>query len=365
MTINSESLISILIIVILLLFTGLLFQVGRHTRSNIWLGIYFISQIVALFNMTFPLHPMFIYCLFQSVIFSWGAFYYLFVSSLLNPAIKFKPVYLWHFVSVPIGFFLLLITFDTGVNLYFQTNAPILSKNSMFIQEILFNVLIVGYNIATVFKYYQYKAKVKKGLLVKISVKPVWINTSIWGFVGSCFLNQIGYYLNRIIPNQNFNWTIIGLTAFLIYFCVLFYVAVSSRTLTEKFEVKEKYKNSSLNENEAMQLLSKLDDFMQNNKPFINPDLKLKEMSDLLHTSERNISQIVNTYKNQNFSDYVNTYRVECAKSLLTNPSLKEKTILWVLFEAGFNSKTTFNTTFKKLTGFTPAEYRKNHTLQK
>jgi AraC-like DNA-binding protein len=67
----------------------------------------------------------------------------------------------------------------------------------------------------------------------------------------------------------------------------------------------------------------------------------------------------VNEYKQQNFSDYINSYRVKHAMNLLADPALKEKTILWILFEAGFNSKSSFNTIFKKVAGCTPAEYRK------
>jgi AraC-like DNA-binding protein len=51
---------------------------------------------------------------------------------------------------------------------------------------------------------------------------------------------------------------------------------------------------------------------------------------------------------------------VKYAMNLLADPLLKEKTILWILFESGFSSKTSFNITFKKITGFTPAEFRKN-----
>jgi len=363
MDLTSQAIINILIIFILLLFTILLFNVGRHSRSNVYLGVYFISQIVVLFNMSFHFFPLFIYCLLQSIVFSWGAFYYLFVSSLLNPKLKFKPVYLWHFISVPIGAFLLLVFLYPPVRLFFMGYSPALGRNSKVMQDLLFNGLIIGYNIATVVKYYQYKTSVKNGLQLKSQVQPVWINLSIWGFVASCFFSQIGNHLNRIMPSEHFSWTIIGLTAFLIYFCILFYVAVASRTLTERFESKEKYKNSTLSETDAMKLLLKLDEFMDNHKPFTNPDLKLKDMSALMKTSERNLSQIVNTHKNQNFSDYINSYRVKYAMKLLADPALNEKTILWILFEAGFNSKTTFNNTFKKVAGCTPAEYRKRHSI--
>jgi AraC-like DNA-binding protein len=144
----------------------------------------------------------------------------------------------------------------------------------------------------------------------------------------------------------------------------LFYVAVVSRTLTEKFENKEKYKNSNLGETEALQLVDRLDRFMNSQNPFTNPELKLKDLAETIKTTERNLSQVINEYKQQNFSDYINSYRVKYAMRLLSDQTLKEKTILWVLFEAGFNSKSSFNTIFKKNAGCTPAEFRKNSIQQ-
>jgi AraC-like DNA-binding protein len=57
----------------------------------------------------------------------------------------------------------------------------------------------------------------------------------------------------------------------------------------------------------------------------------------------------------------VNRYRIEEAKRLLTNPPDKKITVLEVLYEVGFNSKSSFNTLFKKYTGLTPSEFKKQH----
>jgi len=61
----------------------------------------------------------------------------------------------------------------------------------------------------------------------------------------------------------------------------------------------------------------------------------------------------------QNFYDFINRYRILEAKQLLTNPKDPKITVLEVLYEVGFNSKSSFNTLFKKYTGLTPTEFRK------
>ena len=75
--------------------------------------------------------------------------------------------------------------------------------------------------------------------------------------------------------------------------------------------------------------------------------------------SPYHISQVFNDCFNKNFYDFINLYRIEESKKLLRNPKNNEKTILEILYEAGFNSKSTFNALFKKHTGVTPTEYRK------
>jgi AraC-like DNA-binding protein len=362
MALTTNTILEILIVFILLFFTVLLFHVGRHTRSNRYLGYYFICQILPLFNLVFHPFPGISYFFVQSIIFAWGAFYYLFVSSLLDNRFKFEKKFLLHFIPYPIGFFLLLVDYYQPVNQFFQTNAPFFSSYSRLMHKILFNGPIIGYNIATVLKYYRFRKDLIKGQHLKSQVHPLWLNISIWGFIVSCFCNQIGYYLNVVMPRAGFDWTGIGLIAFLLYFCVMFYVAVSSRTLLERTEIKEKYKKSKLPETEALLLLSALEECMISKRLFTNQELKLKDLAEQLNTSERNLSQIVNTYKNQNFSDYINSYRIQYAQKLLADQSLQDKTILWILFEAGFNSKATFNTLFKKVAGCTPAEYRKRHS---
>ena len=77
------------------------------------------------------------------------------------------------------------------------------------------------------------------------------------------------------------------------------------------------------------------------------------------------VSQAINEGMKRNFYELVNSYRVAEAKQLLLDPRNKEFTILSVGFEAGFNSKTTFNTVFKKFTGLTPTEFRDKQGAQK
>jgi AraC-like DNA-binding protein len=99
--------------------------------------------------------------------------------------------------------------------------------------------------------------------------------------------------------------------------------------------------------------------YTQNKKPYLEPELTLEQLASQLSLRPRVLSQVINEILGQNFYDFINRHRIEEASRLLTNPKDKKITILEVLYEVGFNSKSNFNTLFKKYTGLTPTEFRK------
>ena len=100
---------------------------------------------------------------------------------------------------------------------------------------------------------------------------------------------------------------------------------------------------------------------MEEEKLFQETELNLQQLADQLKYPAYLVSQAINLKLNKTFYDLVNGYRIEEAKRLLTDPSNQNYKILSVGFDAGFNSKTTFNTVFKKYTGYSPSEYREKY----
>ncbi len=95
-------------------------------------------------------------------------------------------------------------------------------------------------------------------------------------------------------------------------------------------------------------------------KQFKNPDLKLQDVAKQLQISTHSLSQYLNDNLGKSFSVFVNEYRIEAAKELLITK--KEFTIEAIGYECGFNSKSTFFTTFKSVTKTTPAAYKKTQS---
>ena len=117
---------------------------------------------------------------------------------------------------------------------------------------------------------------------------------------------------------------------------------------------------SNLSDFESKELLYRLNAYINETQIYRKSGLTLKKLASGIRVSERHLSQAINDLKGQNFFDFVNYYRVEHAKRLLTQNNDYKRTMFDIFWESGFNSKTTFNNTFKKFTGITPSEFQKS-----
>ena len=119
-----------------------------------------------------------------------------------------------------------------------------------------------------------------------------------------------------------------------------------------------KYQKSGLSEDRAKRILADLLALMEAGKAYTRSDLTLADIAEQLSVTPHNLSEVINTQLNQNFFDFINHYRVEAVKKDLSDPQKQHLTILAIALDAGFNSKTAFNTIFKKHTGTTPSAFR-------
>lgn len=105
--------------------------------------------------------------------------------------------------------------------------------------------------------------------------------------------------------------------------------------------------------------LAGLRTWMDTQKPYLDPVLTIEDLAGQLDVPVKVLSQVINESLGQNFFDFVNSYRVEEAKKLLANARDPKITVFEVMYQAGFNSKSSFNTAFKKNALTTPGAYKK------
>jgi AraC-like DNA-binding protein len=108
--------------------------------------------------------------------------------------------------------------------------------------------------------------------------------------------------------------------------------------------------------------VSKVTAYMDEQKPYANSKLNLVELAHHLELPPYLLSKIINNGFGKNFFDFVNGYRVEEFKRRVEDPQFRNYTLLSIAFDVGFNSKTAFNRSFKKITNQTPSSYFKNRT---
>ncbi|MGE5406446.1 MAG: helix-turn-helix domain-containing protein [Methanosarcina sp.] len=119
----------------------------------------------------------------------------------------------------------------------------------------------------------------------------------------------------------------------------------------------KKYRKTSLPKDVAGKLKADLEGIMLKEKPYLDPSLNLSDLSEMINCSPNLLSQLLNENIGKNFYDYVNEYRLGHFHELTRDTRNKQFTFLSLAYESGFNSKSTFNSFFKKTTGVTPSEY--------
>ncbi|WP_159441025.1 helix-turn-helix domain-containing protein [Pedobacter caeni] len=145
---------------------------------------------------------------------------------------------------------------------------------------------------------------------------------------------------------------------FILYIIVLLLVFRNSKE-SAFFQEKEKYKNKEIDQ-KTLDLIEQKLSIIIEKELFLNPNFTLDEAAKELKVTKHLLSQYVNEILGKSFSNLVKEYRIEKAKRLLETE--KNYTIESLGYDSGFNSKSTFFTAFKTITGLTPAEYQKTHS---
>jgi len=99
---------------------------------------------------------------------------------------------------------------------------------------------------------------------------------------------------------------------------------------------------------------------VETEKPYLNPTISLRDLASQVEIHPNQLSWLLNEAIGKKFNEFINHYRVEHFKELASNPENAHISIIGLAYESGFNSKTVFNTFFKKEMGITPLEYLKS-----
>lgn len=121
-----------------------------------------------------------------------------------------------------------------------------------------------------------------------------------------------------------------------------------------------KYQNSSLSREDSIQLYERIVRIMEQERLYLNNELKLEQLVDKTDAPRHHISQAINEQSGKSFAEFINEYRIREACQLLASSTKQECNVIEVAYKVGFNSKNTFNLVFKKHTGMTPTAFRQS-----
>ena len=260
-----------------------------------------------------------------------GPLFYLYSRQLVSKESRFVKADLIHFIP-GLLFLVAAIPFQT----YGFRNLPDPVVISLFI---VFYCHLLAYLVVT-----------KLGYVAKENAtNKEWLNILFYGLM----IIWAVYVLNLFEESIPY---IIGPILYSLTVYIITYLAFSRKYLQVINSIK--YKTTSFSKDEIEPLFDQLESLMQQDKRYLDSDLSLSSLAKALRTNSQKVSLVINSKLGYNFNEYVNRYRINHAVELLKNPQTKDLTIASLAADCGFNSLSTFNTAFKKITGTTPSALR-------
>lgn len=282
---------------------------------------------------------------------------------------------------IPLGLFALFMVlgfyrYPAALRLEWINSEYFVYSGGYLTIEFLCKTLRVVYCAAALMLIFKYKDILKTTHSNIEKVDILWLKILVVGFMIITLMHELlasakvigyiaGYDFQHPDPKGNVI-EYIGLSGnYALFFLVCTLVFTSMRYFSNFEAVKQKETKEPPKKSTQEKLLNpeyaeKIDGIMRTQKTYLNPELTLDMLAETLGIAAKDLSMIINRHFNLNFYEFVNGYRIEEAKKRLTDPANKEKTITDIYLEVGFNSKSVFNTFFKKLVGKTPSEYRQN-----
>jgi AraC-like DNA-binding protein len=368
---GSVSLIGIFVVSFLALF--LLTVKTKHKLGNQLFAFFLIANAIDACKYLIhhiPDHFINLEVFRWSIVYLVPASFYLYVMSICYSNFRLKPKHLLHAIPF-IAYNLNLIP-----GIYFETPDMkldfIKNMNQMPIThffQLLFELLFQVYFIASFLA-------IRKSRTVYLEN---YTNPNI-SLINALHKITIVYYLLHFLVLLRWlvsftiglgevrQWivTLDGFT-FLVCTCWYLFIALNNPEffrgvnshLKPIIEVLPKQKSSPIIDGEKNKQIEFLKEFMIEKEPYLDSSLTIQDLSEQVKIPVKDLSTLINLYMDKHFFDFVNEFRIEKAMQILRDSSQKELTVLEILYEVGFNSKSSFNTSFKKHTGKTPTDFRK------
>jgi AraC-like DNA-binding protein len=305
-------------------------------------------------------------------IFSIAPLFYLSIQYYIKPNRKWKKKQYLHFglSFLYLFLFILSVLLEEKLTKVDKASQPEIDNINYFLCSIL-SIQVFSYCMIA----YKNIIKHQKNILLHPSsieninldwLKKISIAVSIMGF----------FWVIDILFQLSENYFLFDLFTSSLNLLIVLYIShfwsqqeeIYPYTASEKKDINTIIKESNTAEEKKKKILSdenlekikiELLVLMEKEKPFLDSEISLVKLAKKINISAHLLSYVINNGCNENFFQFINGYRIKEAQKLILDSNMNHLSLLGIGFEVGFNSKTVFNTTFKKITGKTPSEFKK------
>jgi AraC-like DNA-binding protein len=314
---------------------------------------------------------------------TFGPFLFLYTKYLIYRKFFFRSKDYIHFIPFVVLtalYFLLFqgkLVFDS--HLIIERDGYLVAR---FVYSVAFVASVLYYTLATLYLLRRYQTNISDRFSYFSSeIKLHWVYFLTIFFVGThATFVAMGIY-NVLAEEQFFNIYLISDVCLTILAFSVSYFGIKQPYLfkvipdipegvpppdedEEEEEIKEKYKQSTLAEDVKTVYISDLYRHMEIERPFLNPELTVQDLSKQLNIPRHHLTEILNNDIGKNFFNFINEYRVNEVKKRLLDSKYSHLTIVAIAFDSGFNSKSTFNSIFKQYTDMTPTKWRSEQEIK-
>ena len=364
---NTLLVISIYGALLLLSFLTLANPLKVNKKANFWLGIFFLLWSTFWLDEILWLSLGRIPGLCHSVLFSFLQYFtpivfYLSVLFFTNPDYRFRTTDVKYLV-LPLIFLLVLIIQEVSGT----RNSP----TFQYLPAALILVQTLCYSVLSFVKIKQHQRKVLLFASSTDEINLKWLEKVIILILAISIIISLYNVIYRL-SSLNLFMNII----FLVVIFMIAYYTIKQKEIfppdkqlrSEIMAIREEkhsteVKRKIISDEELSVLKARMNQIMIQQQPYLDSELNLIKLAGVIGITPHQLSYVINAGFHENFFQFINKYRVERAKELLVNAGMNHLSMLGIAFESGFNSKTSFNTTFKKFTRQTPSEFKK--TLMK
>lgn len=364
--------VGILATFITLLFAIFIFSVKAENKlSNRLFGFFLLLssiEISGFFIHDFVVTSLGVLMLKNTFYYLNTPVFYLYVCSVCYSDFKLERKHLWHLLPFIIGNLVMFPRFYLGESEQMAT----ISMDVVHTWEVIF--MHISMHIQSIFYYVMSIIVLRRAKNIFFenhsdnaiqTYKWLYQIVIFWILIFSIAIIKNILKYSSVEASSFSNSQVVLVFAILLITCWYILKALNNPDLFKGVDSKTKLTKELLEENEEkngnQEIIENLKVFMNEEKPFLNPSLSIRNLAHQMKISPRELSIAINHNLNQHFFDFVNEYRIEMAMNLLTDKSKPKLTVLEILYDVGFNSKSSFNTAFKKHTQLTPTQFRKQH----